>query len=75
MFMFGINTFMFALGVITLVLRNVLGFQDIQYFLGTTSTDTWSFDRIFVILFVVGTIARLMYILSDIICAWRGVVL
>ncbi|KAH9026224.1 hypothetical protein EDB84DRAFT_1677720 [Lactarius hengduanensis] len=65
-FMFGITTFMFALGVITL---------DIQYFLGTTSANTWSFDRIFVVLLVEGTIARLMYILSDIVCAWRAVVL
>ncbi|KAH9014610.1 hypothetical protein EDB83DRAFT_272505 [Lactarius deliciosus] len=75
MFMLGITTFMFALGVITLVLRNVLEFQDIQYFLGTTSANTWSFGRIFVVLLVEGTIARLMYILSDIVCAWRAVVL
>ncbi|KAI9428950.1 hypothetical protein H4582DRAFT_2036093 [Lactarius indigo] len=65
MFMFGITTSMFSLGIITLVLRNVLGFQDIQYFLGTTSANTWSFDRFFVVLLVEGAIARLMVRLHD----------
>ncbi|KAH9026511.1 hypothetical protein EDB85DRAFT_2149111 [Lactarius pseudohatsudake] len=53
MVMFGITTFMFAMGIIALVLEIVLGFQK-------TSK---------------ATITRLMYILSDIICAWRAVVL
>ncbi|KAH9173224.1 hypothetical protein EDB89DRAFT_747301 [Lactarius sanguifluus] len=75
MFMFGITTFMFALAIIALVLRTTLGFQEMQFFLGNTSANTWSFYRLFVVFLVEGTIARLMYILSDIVCAWRAVVL
>ncbi|KAH9032261.1 hypothetical protein EDB85DRAFT_1260656 [Lactarius pseudohatsudake] len=75
MFMFGITTFMFALAIVALVLRTALGFQEMQLFLGNTSASTWSFYRLFVVFLVEGTIARLMYILSDIVCAWRAVVL
>ncbi|KAI9439087.1 hypothetical protein H4582DRAFT_2075746 [Lactarius indigo] len=75
MFMFGITTFMFALAIVALVLRTAIGFQEMQLFLGNTSDNTWSFNRIFVVFLVEGTIARLMYILSDIVCAWRAVVL
>ncbi|KAI9439079.1 hypothetical protein H4582DRAFT_2128606 [Lactarius indigo] len=79
MFMFGITTFMFALAIVTVVLRTALGFQEMQWFLGDslgrTSTNVWSGNRLFVVSLVESTITRLMYILSDIVCAWRAVVL
>ncbi|KAF8266937.1 hypothetical protein EI94DRAFT_1802332 [Lactarius quietus] len=53
-FMFGVTTFMFVLGIIAMVLETALGFQQMQLFLDPTSGN---------------------YILSDIICAWRAVVL
>ncbi|KAH9173221.1 hypothetical protein EDB89DRAFT_747202 [Lactarius sanguifluus] len=74
MFMFGITTFMFSLAVIALVLRTALRFQLMRIILNL-SGNVWTFDRIFVAYMVEATIARLMYILSDIICAWRAVVL
>ncbi|KAH9010952.1 hypothetical protein EDB83DRAFT_380543 [Lactarius deliciosus] len=70
MVMFGITTFMFAMGIIALVLEIVLGFQEIQ-----DPTTTWSTYGINVAFAIEATITRLMYILSDIICAWRAVAL
>ncbi|KAH9027238.1 hypothetical protein EDB85DRAFT_123772 [Lactarius pseudohatsudake] len=79
MFMFGITTLMFALAIVALVLRTARGFQGMQLFLSSTldftTAHTWSYDRILVFLLVEATITRLMYILSDIVCAWRAVVL
>ncbi|KAH8993717.1 hypothetical protein EDB92DRAFT_376798 [Lactarius akahatsu] len=82
MFMFGITTFMFALTVVALVLRTTLGFQEVQWFLSFALEDSiqgpanaWSSYRIFVVFLVEAAITRLMYILSDIVCAWRAVVL
>ncbi|KAH9026509.1 hypothetical protein EDB85DRAFT_169167 [Lactarius pseudohatsudake] len=79
MFMLGITTLMFALAIVALVLRTTRGFQAMQLFLssmhGFTSAHTWSYDRFHVFLLVEATITRLMYILSDIVCAWRAVVL
>ncbi|KAH8985004.1 hypothetical protein EDB92DRAFT_2105738 [Lactarius akahatsu] len=75
MFMFGITTLMFALAIVALVLRAALGFQVMQAFLGFTSAHTWSEDRFHVVSLVEATITRLMYILSDIVCAWRAIVL
>jgi hypothetical protein len=93
-FMFGITTFMFILGIIAMVLETALGFQQMQLFLDPTSGNVWSSNRTNVIVAVGATITRLMvrsydtsmpsaltqltgfqYILSDIICAWRAVVL
>ncbi|KAH9004438.1 hypothetical protein EDB86DRAFT_1942173 [Lactarius hatsudake] len=65
--MFGITTFMFAMGIIALVLEIALGFQKNEY--------EWSPHHVNVVFAVEATITRLMYILSDIICAWRAVVL
>ncbi|KAI9450474.1 hypothetical protein BJY52DRAFT_1356565 [Lactarius psammicola] len=75
MFMFGITTFAFVLGIISLVLEKALGFQQMQLFLDPTADGVWSSDRITVVFTVEATITRLMYILSDIICAWRAMVL
>ncbi|KAH9028549.1 hypothetical protein EDB84DRAFT_1498098 [Lactarius hengduanensis] len=72
MIMFGITTLMFALAIVALVLRTARGFQEM---LGFTPVHTWSDDRFFVVSLVEATITRLMYILSDIVCAWRAVVL
>ncbi|KAN0141232.1 hypothetical protein V8E53_000988 [Lactarius tabidus] len=75
MFMFGITTFTFVLGITELVLYLSLGFQQAQLFLDPSAGDVWSSYHTNVIDAVGATIARLMYILSDIICAWRAVVL
>ncbi|KAH8991842.1 hypothetical protein EDB86DRAFT_1531661 [Lactarius hatsudake] len=78
-FMFGITTLMFALTIVALVLRTTLGFQEMRWYLtdfpDTPPAYTWSVDRIFVVSLVEATITRLMYILSDIVCAWRAAVL
>jgi len=73
--MFGITTFMFALGLVALVLETAFVFQQIQLFLDPTSPGIWSSYHTNVIIAVGATITRIMYILSDIICAWRAVVL
>src|ERR1700677_2930019 len=90
MFMFGTTTFMFILGIIALVLETTLGFQQMQLFLNPDASGVWSSYRTNVVIAVGATITRLMvrsnavrltlltamqYILSDIICAWRAVVL
>ncbi|KAH9010241.1 hypothetical protein EDB85DRAFT_1902330 [Lactarius pseudohatsudake] len=73
MIMFGITTFMFTMGVIALVLEITLWFQ--QYHAFMTRGGVWSPYRTNVAFAVESTITRLMYVLSDIICAWRAVVL
>ncbi|KAH8985016.1 hypothetical protein EDB92DRAFT_1390488 [Lactarius akahatsu] len=78
MFMFGITTFMFIMGIIALVLEKTLEFQSIQWvtlIFSTTAGDVWSSYHTNVVFAVDATIIRLMYILGDIICAWRAVVL
>ncbi|KAI9450397.1 hypothetical protein BJY52DRAFT_1215517 [Lactarius psammicola] len=72
MFMFGITTSMFILGIIALVLDTAIGFQEIQLFY---SPDSFVWSTYHAKIIVDGIITRLMYILSDVICAWRAVVL
>ncbi|KAH9032240.1 hypothetical protein EDB85DRAFT_2236207 [Lactarius pseudohatsudake] len=63
MFWFGITTFMFVLGTTALVLQKALELQNIDFL---------------VFYYADGGITRLMavqYILSDVICAWRAVVI
>ncbi|KAF8466078.1 hypothetical protein DFH94DRAFT_698583 [Russula ochroleuca] len=74
-FMFWITTLMFVLGLIALVLETALGFQQMQLFLDPTSGGIWSSTHTNIIIAVGATITRIMYIVSDIICAWRAVVL
>jgi len=74
MFMFGTTTFMFALGIIALVLETVLGFQQLETFLPAPG-NTWSWNHLVVINGIAEISTHLMYILSDVICAWRAVVL
>ncbi|KAI9450469.1 hypothetical protein BJY52DRAFT_1356549 [Lactarius psammicola] len=75
MFMFGITTFMFVLGIIAQALRTAFRFQVMQSFLSLTSGDIWPLYRTIVVFYVEAAITRLMYILSDVVCAWRAVVL
>ncbi|KAH9012370.1 hypothetical protein EDB84DRAFT_961492 [Lactarius hengduanensis] len=75
MFMFGITTFMFVLGSIALVLEVAIGFSEIRLILDPTAENVWSVYRNNIVFAVAEAITRLMYILSDIICAWRAVVL
>ncbi|KAH8991472.1 hypothetical protein EDB86DRAFT_3244655 [Lactarius hatsudake] len=60
MFRSGLTTFMFALGTTALALQKALELQNIEFN---------------VFYFADGGITRLMYILSDVICAWRAVVI
>jgi hypothetical protein len=71
MFMFGITTFIFALGIIALVLSTVLGCRLMKAILMNSDLDS----SFLVSSAVWATMTRLMYILSDIICSWRTVVL
>lgn len=64
-FMFGITTFMFILGIIAMVLETALGFQQMQLFLDPTSGNVWSSNRTNVIVAVGATITRLMVRLHD----------
>ncbi|KAH9026510.1 hypothetical protein EDB85DRAFT_169371 [Lactarius pseudohatsudake] len=74
MFMFVITTLMFALAIVALALRTALGFQAMQLFL-MPLPHLWSPRRVIIVSLVEATITRLMYVLSDIVCAWRAVVL
>jgi hypothetical protein len=65
-FMFGITTFMFILGVIAMVLETALGFQQMQLFLDPTSGNVWSSNRTNVIIAVGATITRMMVRLRDV---------
>ncbi|KAH8991835.1 hypothetical protein EDB86DRAFT_1531551 [Lactarius hatsudake] len=75
MVMFATTTFMFVLGIIALVLGTALEFQRRWLLLDQTATNVWPLGRIGAVIVVTETIRRLMFILSDIICAWRAVVL
>ena len=65
MFMFGITTFMFVLGIIALVLETALGFQQTQLFLDPTAGNVWSSYHTNVIIAVGATITRIMVRLHD----------
>ncbi|KAH9058106.1 hypothetical protein EDB87DRAFT_1627522 [Lactarius vividus] len=75
MVMFGITTFMFVSGIIALALETALEFQKVWWLLDPTAANVWPFGRIGSVSIAVESIRRLMYILSDIICAWRAVAL
>ncbi|KAF8262035.1 hypothetical protein EI94DRAFT_1789158 [Lactarius quietus] len=80
MFMFGTTTFMFILGIIALVLAITIRFQEIEMWIGVASpASSGSLESLIASYYshyyAWGTIARLMYIVCDIICAWRTVVL
>ncbi|KAH9032243.1 hypothetical protein EDB85DRAFT_1259770 [Lactarius pseudohatsudake] len=75
MVMFATTTFMFVLGIVALVLGTALEFQKMWLLLDQTATNVWPLGRISAVIIVTETIRRLMFILSDIICAWRAVVL
>ncbi|KAF8259275.1 hypothetical protein EI94DRAFT_662411 [Lactarius quietus] len=86
MFMLGTTTFMFISGIIALVLVTTIMFQEmllIDSELGSSASELipgsahWqsllaSYQSNY---YAWGTITRLMYIVCDIICAWRTVVL
>jgi hypothetical protein len=58
--MFSITTFMFALGLIALVLETALGFQQMKLFLDPTSGGIWSSTDTNIIIAVGATITRIM---------------
>jgi hypothetical protein len=65
MFMFGITTFTFVLGIIELVLSLSVEFQQGQLFLNRSDQNVWSSYKTNVILAVAATIERLMVRLRD----------
>jgi hypothetical protein len=65
MFMYGITTFTFVLGIIELVLYLSLGFQEAQLFLNPSAGNLWSSYHANVIDAVGATITRLMVRLHD----------
>jgi len=71
MFMFGITTFMFALGIIALVLVTIVEFRLVMRFIIGLPMS----PLILNCYYVWETITCLMYILCDVICASRTVVL
>jgi len=70
-----VTTTMFALGLIALVLQTSLSYQQFARLFSSSSTSLWSAHRTGVVTAVVATIARIIYILSEVVCAWRAVVL
>ncbi|KAH9973227.1 hypothetical protein BGW80DRAFT_1459134 [Lactifluus volemus] len=68
---------MFTLGLIALVLETAFGFQQVRSALYPLATGggIWSFMDTAIIFATFETINCIMYILSDIICAWRAVIL
>ncbi|KAF8262709.1 hypothetical protein EI94DRAFT_662129 [Lactarius quietus] len=71
MFMFGTTTFMFISGIIALVLVTTIMFREMRLI----AQPDLGLSQIASYYFAWGTITRLMYIVCDIICAWRTVVL
>jgi hypothetical protein len=65
MFMFGMTTFTFVLGIIELVLSLSAGFQQAQLFLNPSDGNVWSSYKANVIFAVAATIERLMVRLRD----------
>ncbi|KAF8262705.1 hypothetical protein EI94DRAFT_1832647 [Lactarius quietus] len=76
MFMFGITTFMFISGIIALVLVTTLMFQQMRTVAEFASGASTLLGASYFTSFLVwAIITRLMYIVCDIMCAWRTVVL
>jgi len=73
--MLTITSLMFALGLIALVLQTSLSYQQFAQMFNSSSTSLWSAHRTSVVTAVVATIARIIYILSEVVCAWRAAVL
>jgi hypothetical protein len=73
--MLTVTSTMFALGLIALVLQTSLSYQQFEDLFNSSSTSLWSAHRTGVVTAVVATIARLIYILSEAVCAWRAAVL
>jgi len=70
MTLFGITTFMFALGIIALVLNTTIGFQEANPDNSTSTSCTTCTES-----YVWETTIFLMCIMCDSICAWRTVIL
>ncbi|KAI9439094.1 hypothetical protein H4582DRAFT_2098305 [Lactarius indigo] len=66
---------MFALGLIALVLQTSLRYQKFAQLFDSSNTSLWSARRTGVVTAVVATIARIIYVLSEVVCAWRAAVL
>lgn len=65
----------FVLGLIALVLQTSLSYQQFAQLFNSSSTSLWSAHRTGVVTAVVATIARVIYILNEVVCAWRAAVM
>ncbi|KAI0284459.1 hypothetical protein BC826DRAFT_1056195, partial [Russula brevipes] len=83
LFMFVVTTAMFALGLTALALDTTLAFQQFARELSpfsapgsaSSSSPSWSVRRANIVTAVGATIACTIYVLSDVVCAWRAAVL
>ncbi|KAI0300036.1 hypothetical protein B0F90DRAFT_1726140 [Multifurca ochricompacta] len=75
LFMLFITSVMFVLGLIALVLKTFLDFQQFTRLLSPSSSSLWSLRSTNIVTAVSATLARIIYILSDTVCAWRAAVL
>ncbi|KAH8991485.1 hypothetical protein EDB86DRAFT_2933344 [Lactarius hatsudake] len=66
---------MFALGLITLVLQTSLRYQQFAHLFDSSNASLWSAHRTGVVSAVVATITRIIYVLSEVVCAWRAAVM
>jgi hypothetical protein len=75
LFMLVVSTATFALGLIALVLETSLAFQQFAHQLSPSSGSLWSPRRTNVVVAVCATITYFVFILTDLVCAWRAAVL
>jgi len=75
LFMLVMTTAMFALGTIALVLETSLAYQQFALEVVPSSSSLWSTRRTNIIMAVGATIACIIYIISNVVCAWRAAVL
>jgi len=75
LFMLIVTTAMFALGIIALALDTSLTYQQFTLDLSPTSGALWSPRRTNVVAATGATIICAIFIISDVVCAWRAAVL
>ncbi|KAN0103693.1 hypothetical protein V8E52_011718 [Russula decolorans] len=75
LFMLVVSTVTFVLGLIALVLETSLAFQNFARELGSSNGSLWSTHRTNVVVALCATITYLVFLLTDLVCAWRAAVL
>ncbi|KAI0273915.1 hypothetical protein BGY98DRAFT_997810 [Russula aff. rugulosa BPL654] len=78
LFMLVVSTLTFVLGLIALVLETSLAFQNFARELSSSSSSSlslWSTHRTNTVVALCATITYLVFLLTDLVCAWRAAVL